>query len=252
MSEPLLLLVDDARDMALIVGRLCRRARCSLHHCPDAPSAREFLQGQRPDLLLLDVNLVGMSGPELCRCVRETPRLANLPVAVFTHEGLSDDVAAGLEAGADFLFSKDLVLAPDAWEARLAEILRASRSRRTAAPLRWQGEATHFPVPTDWIAALNGALRLPALRGSGPPVVRILLRRALSQVFGPSETDSWLTPDGCALDPARVPPAAAHAAIGLADALSEQVSCVLGTSVCTPFRGALSAAIPGLSEPLTR
>jgi len=251
MTEPLLLLVDDAREMALIVARLSRRAGCTLEHCPDAYSAWDFLQAKPPDLLLLDVNLVGMSGPDLCRRVRETPRLAALPVAVFTHEGLSDDVAAGLEAGADFLFAKDLVLAAEAWSARLAEILQAVRSRRAKVPLRWERETTHFPVPTDWIAIVNGALRLPALRGPGPPVVRVLLRRALSQVFSPSETDSWLTPDGCALDATREPPAAARDVIALADALAEQVWCVLGSSAGTPFRSALAAAIPGLSEPLT-
>lgn len=252
MTEPLLLLVDDAREMSLIVSRLARRAGCGLHHCGDGPSALSFLAERIPDLLLLDINLPGMSGPDLCQQVRQSPRLAGLPVAVFTHEGLSDDVAAGLEAGADFLFWKDLVVAPEAWAARLAEILQTVRSRRADAPLRWEREATHFPIPTDWIAILNGALRLPALRGPGPPVVRVLLRRALSQVFGPSETDSWLTADGCALDATRVPPAAARDAIGLADALAEQVRCVLGSSAGTPIRGALAAAIPGLSEPQTR
>jgi CheY-like chemotaxis protein len=252
MTEPLLLLVDDAREMGLIVARLAARAGCALEHCPDAYSAWDFLRAKVPDLLLLDVNLVGMSGPELCRRVRETPGLAALPVAVFTHEGLSDDVAAGLEAGADFLFPKDLVLSPEAWGTRLAEILQTVRSRRAGMPLRWDEEATHFPVPPDWIAKVNGALRLPALRGPGPPVVRVLLRRALSLVFGPSETDSWLTSDGCELDATRVPPAAARDAIGLADALAEQVWCVLGSSAGTPFRGVLAAAFPGLSEPLTR
>jgi hypothetical protein len=64
--------------------------------------------------------------------------------------------------------------------------------------------------------------------------------------------DGWLTPDGCALDPARVPPDARQAATRLAAALAEQMWCVTGTTAGAPFRAVLAAAFPALAEPLTR
>jgi CheY-like chemotaxis protein len=253
MTEPLLLLVDDAREMGLIVGRLGRRAGCVVEHRPDAATAREFLRDCLPDLMLLDVNLVGESGPELCRSMRADARLADLPVALFTHPGMGDDIAEGLEAGADYLFSKDLVVCADAWKERLTEILVAVRSRRATGSLRSRWDDAHSLVPADWPAVLNGALRLPVLRGLAPSVVRALLRRALSQVFvPPDDTDCWLTADGCALDPTRVPPAAGRDAAKLAAALAEQMWCVTGTTAVAPFRAALAAVFPGLREPLTR
>ena len=91
-------------------------------------------------------------------------------------------------------------------------------------------------------------------------VSRGVLRRALigvgmlvasPAIFAQSDTDCWLTPDGCALDPARVPPIAEGAAARLAAALAEQVWCVTGTAAGAPFRAALAATFPGLSESLT-
>jgi CheY-like chemotaxis protein len=252
MTRPLLLLVDDARDMGLIVGRLGSRCGCDVEHRLDAASAWQFLQDRRPDLMLLDVNLVGMSGPELCQVIRREPRLAALPIALFTREDLADDVASGLDAGADYLISKDLVVLPEAWALRLSEILGAVRSQRIAASLRSEVDEALRSVTRDWIAALNGAMRPPILSRLAPPVVRALLRRALSRVFVRSDTDCWLTPDGCALDPARVPPAAGRAAAELAAALAEQVWCMTGTADSAPFQSALVAAFPRISELLTR
>jgi CheY-like chemotaxis protein len=252
MTIPMLLLIDDARDMALIVGRLGTRAGCEVEHRPDAPSALEFLNDRLPDLVLLDVNLVGMSGPELCRRIRAEPRLAGLAIALFTHEGLADDVAAGWDAGADFLFSKDLVLTPEAWNERLGEILATVHSQRTASSLRSSKDETLDPVPADWIAALNRVLRPPALRGVAPAVVRALLRRALSQVFLRTDTDRWLVSDGCGLDATRVPPAAGLDAVMLAAALADQVWCVAGTAASAPFRAALTATFPAIPGRLTR
>jgi CheY-like chemotaxis protein len=247
MSDTLVLLVDDAPEMGLIVGRLGGRCGCIVEHRPDAASALAFLQGQRPDLVLLDVNLPGMSGPELCRCLRADPRTVTLPVALFTHPGLDDDIAAGLEAGADFFFSKDLVVSPDAWSERLAEVLQVAHGQRPRGLLRSASDE----APSGWVNLLNGALRQP-LRGFAPPVVRALLRRALSQVFAPSDTDRWLTPDGSALDPERVPALSGRAVAELATALEAQVGCLTGTKATAPFRSALDAVFPEPSEPLKR
>jgi CheY-like chemotaxis protein len=247
MTDKLVLLVDDAPEMGLIVGRLGGRCGCVVEHRPDAASALVFLQERAPDLVLLDVNLPGMNGPELCRRLRADPKTATLAIALFTHPGLDDDIAAGLEAGADFFFSKDLVVSPEAWAERLAEVLRGTHGQRPPVLLRSASDE----APSGWVSLLNGALRQP-LRGFAPPVVRALLRRALSQVFAPSDTDRWLTPDGSALDSERVPALSGRAVAELAAALEAQVGCLTGTTATAPFRAALEAAFPEPSEPLTR
>jgi CheY-like chemotaxis protein len=251
MTDALVLLVDDAPEMGLIVARLGSRCGCAVEHRPDAETALAFLQDRRPDLLLLDINLPGMSGPELCRHLRSDPRTAALAIALFTHPGLDDDIAAGLEAGADFFFSKDLVVAPEAWAERLLEVLGTERGQRSPGLLRFRLDEAPFTAPADWPSLVNGALRQP-LRDFGPSVVRVLLRRALSQVFAPSDTDRWLTPDGSALDRERVPALSGRAVAELAAALVGQVGRLTGTKAASPFRTALDAAFPDLPESLTR
>ena len=108
-----LLLVDDEPDLALIVALLGKRAGHRVACCADVPSAWERLCQGLPDLVLLDVNLPGESGLELCRRARnagpEKPGLAEVRMALFVQLALIGDVAAGLEAGADLPISKDLV-----------------------------------------------------------------------------------------------------------------------------------------------
>jgi len=106
MSKPLLMLVDDSAEMGVIVACLGKRADWEVQVCLDAETAWVALAQRRPDLVLLDVNLPGASGPEWLRRVRATPDFTGLPVALYTHWGLANDVATGLDAGAE----EDVVL----------------------------------------------------------------------------------------------------------------------------------------------
>ncbi len=147
MTRPLLLLVDDAPEMGLIVRSLARRAGWDVTVRIDAEAAWHSLDERRPDLILLDVNLPGASGLDWLRRVRGTPELAGLTVALYTHWGLPADVAAGLDAGVDFVFDKDLATRPADWQQRLAEIGEAGRGggssahgRKPILDLRWKRE----------------------------------------------------------------------------------------------------------------
>ena len=129
MSLPLLLLVDDAPDVALVVRRLGRQAGFGLEHCPDGDAAWDYLRrvaegaAPRPALVLLDYNLPGETGAEWCRRLRAAPAWAGLPVALFSHWGDRADLVAAHAAGADHVLSKDLLAEPEVLSARLRAIL---------------------------------------------------------------------------------------------------------------------------------
>jgi CheY-like chemotaxis protein len=233
VTTPTLLLVDDAPDLGVIVTSLGRRCGCAVVCRPDAASAWEYLQAARPDLVLLDVGLPGESGLGLCRRLRAAPALADLKVALFSHWGLPGDVAAGLDAGADFLFSKDLVCRTDEWRRRLGEALAWRRGGPAA------GVA---PLPAaDWVERINQALNRPALRQAGPEVVRVLLRRALREAFPPeAEAEGWLAPGGAALDGARVPALPPGAVTALAGTLADLAWRLLGADESAALREALA------------
>ena len=250
MSSPLLLLVDDAPEVGEIVSYLGKRAGFEVAVCLDVPTAWAFLQTRRPDLLLLDVNLPGISGPELCRWIRSTPDLAALAVALFSHWGLPADVAAGYEAGADFVVSKELVARPAEWRQRLEEILAAKDSRGLSerVGLEWGGD--HVPARAVWPPGLTQALRC-ALRLVGPEVLRVVIRRAFAQArmsLSDSALSKWLTPTGfVSTGPLPCTPPDARALPVLIVSMLEQMTRLLGAAASRPFREELAGVIPGLS-----
>jgi CheY-like chemotaxis protein len=120
-----LLLVEDMPEIGLIAQRLAERAGHTVDWCKSAEEAWDYLQEQRPDLVLLDIHLPGMTGIELCRLLRGHPAGAALPIALFSLSDRTEDIQAGQEAGANHVLPKDLLNRPDVWQRRLEEILKA-------------------------------------------------------------------------------------------------------------------------------
>jgi CheY-like chemotaxis protein len=259
VPRPFLLLVEDSPDMGLIVASLGKRAGCEVSVCEDAETAWQVLPHRRPDLVLLDVNLPGLSGVDWLRRVRGAPQFVELPVALYTHWGLPSDIVAGLDAGADFLFDKDLASRPTAWQGRLKEILAGTvYSSDDAQAGAWPNERClpsitggqpNSPAPATWAVAFNQALRRPSFRRVPREVLSVLLRRALTQVFAarilPQELDAWMAPDG--LNPNRLPASLApDSPLRLAVCAAEQLARVLGDDAGSAFRDALAATFPGV------
>jgi putative two-component system response regulator len=70
---------------------------------------REGLQAARdeaPDIVLLDIDLPGMNGLDVCRALRSDPQTVALPIILLTGRTRVEDVVAGLDAGADDFLRK--------------------------------------------------------------------------------------------------------------------------------------------------
>ena len=101
-----ILVVDDVpmnvkllSDLLLVKGY----ATCT---ALSGPKALEVLETERPDLVLLDVMMPGMSGYEVCQAIRADPAHAMLPVVLVTALDPTQERAKGLDAGADDFLSK--------------------------------------------------------------------------------------------------------------------------------------------------
>lgn len=68
--------------------------------------AYEEIIANPPDLLILDLNLPGLSGIEICKYLRENPRTRNLPIIMLTARTQEVDKIIGFEIGADDYITK--------------------------------------------------------------------------------------------------------------------------------------------------
>jgi len=117
-----ILVVDDQRVNAEIVGGLLRNLGYEVHSVLDGQSALEYVAVNPVDLVISDIMMPGMDGYELCRRLRAAPGTALLPVVLVTSLDPQAERVRGIEAGADDFLSK-----PVNWAELFARVKRLLR-----------------------------------------------------------------------------------------------------------------------------
>ena len=124
-----ILLVDDSKFLRLATERALARAGYDVCTATDGEHALELAREKGPDLILLDMLLPKMTGPEVLKALKNDPVTAGIAVVVFT--GLSQKNAARLEkdGACAFLEKTELGLDKgcDAFLAALADIVRKQK-----------------------------------------------------------------------------------------------------------------------------
>jgi DNA-binding response OmpR family regulator len=113
------LVVDDAPTIREIVVRYLERDGFATLEAADGDRARELVERESPDLVVLDLMLPGTDGLELCRWIRSR---SSLPVIMLTARGEESDRIVGLELGADDYVTKPF--SPRELAARVRTVLR--------------------------------------------------------------------------------------------------------------------------------
>ena len=102
-----ILCVEDDPDIRLVLRfSLGRVGGYELLMCPDGPSALAQAAAFAPQLVLLDVMMPGMSGPETLAALRAMPEMRGVPVVFLTAKALLDEVEDILALGATGLIVK--------------------------------------------------------------------------------------------------------------------------------------------------
>src|SRR5215468_3875525 len=96
-----ILLVDDDPDILRLLTMTLRPEGYRLLSASDGNAALEIARAKRPDLLLLDWNMPGRNGLEVCRALRAEldPDLRDVPVVLLTAQVEAEETAAGFAAG---------------------------------------------------------------------------------------------------------------------------------------------------------
>jgi two-component system phosphate regulon response regulator PhoB len=119
------LLVDDDRDIREVVGAMLDAVGLTVESATSAEEALERVRASSFDMLVLDWNLPGMTGIELCRLIRKDRVLGTMPVLFLTAHASSKDVVEAFASGADDYVVKPF-RAPELG-ARIFGLLRRSR-----------------------------------------------------------------------------------------------------------------------------
>jgi len=127
--SPTVLVVDDNVDVAETIERTLRRAGYDVLVAHLGADALEIARQKHPDAMVLDIMMPGMSGIEVCRHIRATPDLTEMPILMLTARGEIIDKQEGYEAGTDDYLTKPFDLLE--LELRVRALLR--RVQRTAS-----------------------------------------------------------------------------------------------------------------------
>lgn len=129
-SAQKILVVEDEPDIRKLVQYNLAQERFSVLEAEDGEQALKLLQREKPNLVILDLMLPGLSGMELCKLLKQRNDTAKLPILMLTAKAAEADRIVGLEMGADDYLAKPF--SPREMVARVKAILRRSEAKPAA------------------------------------------------------------------------------------------------------------------------
>jgi signal transduction histidine kinase/ActR/RegA family two-component response regulator len=95
----LLYIEDNPANMTLVEQLIARRSDIRLLTAVNGTIGIELALASRPDVILMDINLPGISGIEALNILREDPATAHIPIVALSANAMPRDIKKGLEAG---------------------------------------------------------------------------------------------------------------------------------------------------------
>ncbi|MEX0982185.1 MAG: hybrid sensor histidine kinase/response regulator [Bacteroidales bacterium] len=114
-SDSKILIVDDNPKNLQVLGKTLQKENYAIEFAISGPAALEWLKNEKFDLVLLDINMPGMDGFEVCSNIRSEPEFDHLPVIFLTADADKKSILKGFGMGAqDYVTkpfdSKELVM----------------------------------------------------------------------------------------------------------------------------------------------
>jgi CheY-like chemotaxis protein len=90
---------DNPANLALVEQLIARRKDLKLYIASDANTGIDLARMHRPEVILMDINLPGMSGVDALKILRHDPATAHIPVLAISANAIPRDIQKGLDAG---------------------------------------------------------------------------------------------------------------------------------------------------------
>jgi DNA-binding response OmpR family regulator len=116
-----ILIADDDSDLRGLIGFALRQTGYLVVEADDGVAALQLFQREQPDLAILDVNMPGMNGFDVCKHIRAE---STTPLMLLTVRSGEEDQVYGLDIGADDYLTKPF--SPRTLLARVRALLRRS------------------------------------------------------------------------------------------------------------------------------
>jgi len=95
----LLYVEDNPANLELVEQLIARRSDLRLLSAADGNLGIEFARAYQPEVILMDINLPGISGIETMKILRADPSTAHIPIIALSANAVPRDIEKGLEAG---------------------------------------------------------------------------------------------------------------------------------------------------------
>ena len=100
MKKKTILIIDDERDLAAMVGLRLKANDFLVSEAFTAEEGVKKAEEERPDLVLLDILLPDGDGYEICRKLKSNPKTKDIAILIFTASSLKGLAKKAIEAGA--------------------------------------------------------------------------------------------------------------------------------------------------------
>ena len=104
-------IIDDDEDMIHAVQLMLKLLDCEVRHFFSArPAAQTLLNGERPDLFVLDINMPEVSGIDFLEFIRRRKDFRNIPVVMLSSEATDVMIDRAMALGADAYVTKPVAI----------------------------------------------------------------------------------------------------------------------------------------------
>jgi len=101
MSKERILIVEDDKNISKLIKYNLEKEGYKCRASFDGENALKILEGEKVDLIILDIMLPGMDGLEVCRKIKGNKPISSIPIVVLTAKGEEVDKIVGFELGVD-------------------------------------------------------------------------------------------------------------------------------------------------------
>ncbi len=105
-KKPVILVVDDNQQNLELLQAYLEDLDCETIGATEGAQALEIVNTRAPDLILLDVMMPRISGFEVCKRIKNSPKTKNIPVIMVTALNEFGDIERGVDSGTDDFVSK--------------------------------------------------------------------------------------------------------------------------------------------------